>query len=1012
MPRTPAILLSVVMSTTALASSPPFADYCKMLERDIQDQHYGFIAGNTMYYVAGAFGAYWHENWESETIGFTHPMFRDGRARGRGIVDVQPGGKGHDYWGWEFWRRTRCAYGSVLLDGETYRHPKPETMLWRPDRHICTYKVGTATVTEHKFISETDVLCTIIQADRDLAIRFEGQGLFFKGRIPTGKHDPERLRISRKVESEAKHRPTDNVLHLLERGTVLVKALRDKPVTEGRLRYDGMSFLLSATAPLTDVTVEKDPDGPVRYGFTLRLRAGSPVALVHAAGDAYDEALGRAKQVLAAPEKALAAKTAAMNALLNEQIPYFRCSDPLVVETYYYLWALYFMYFMDVGQGWEQYPHTQTAVNNFMGLHLWDSWAYIQAGSWVADKWKWGHGNALQWQHMVEFKNKANMMPDNFGIDWYSPGTHMVFSGAVEPAWEQYRRSGDRRYLAEVYGKLFKPLYWDGNGPTPSFGIDVNAVDALARMARELGEAADIEHWIAMRPKKARSFKAKWSGRWQGFYGERDVPWKDIWALESLQSAAMPNEWAREMVDKFVMDTEQGFLSPVGVNTRAADSVPNGIFRCSTISSWLAIDGMFRQGCDYEGALVTLNHLKAMTREWGYPVAPEAWEENHKAWGSRYYNWDIAIVLPVLEWLAGIDYSIPDQVFRCAPHLPATWDFIETHTPVVVDGTTHWVKARVERTTRGDHVEQAINVEGNPLASLVIEPWAEGREVLRSTGTGTLRDGQGPPVLHTRGRAASATIRLGRELAPHKTFAWMTPRSRIFHGQTKVSAENLVPGTVLRYTTDGTEPNKTSPLFDGAVAIRKTTTFALKAFWPDTELAPAYTPYVATYTATDLEPAVIAETTRPGLRYELYELAERPMRLPDLAGLDPTRSGDVSPDWLDGGVDVTRIAGDRLDAFALRLSGFIRVENDAVYRFHILGDDGARLVIDGKTVVNLDTHCVVDPWEDEGSIGLAAGLHRVDLYYYQDNNRRKLLLKWRTGDQPIRGRVPAGVWSY
>ena len=48
------------------------------------------------------------------------------------------------------------------------------------------------------------------------------------------------------------------------------------------------------------------------------------------------------------------------------------------------------------------------------------------------------------------------------------------------------------------------------------------------------------------------------------------------------------------------------------------------------------------------------NHTKALHREYGYPVAPEAWEENHLAWGSRYYNWDVARIVFMIEWLAGL----------------------------------------------------------------------------------------------------------------------------------------------------------------------------------------------------------------------------------------------------------------------------------------------------------------------------------------------------------------------
>ncbi len=86
----PAVALGLLASGPTRAEEgdarPPRTDYCEMLVRDIQGEHYGFLAGNKLYYVSGSFGAYWHEFWESETIGFTHPLFRDGRARGHGIA--------------------------------------------------------------------------------------------------------------------------------------------------------------------------------------------------------------------------------------------------------------------------------------------------------------------------------------------------------------------------------------------------------------------------------------------------------------------------------------------------------------------------------------------------------------------------------------------------------------------------------------------------------------------------------------------------------------------------------------------------------------------------------------------------------------------------------------------------------------------------------------------------------------------------------------------------------------
>jgi len=61
-------------------------------------------------------------------------------------------------------------------------------------------------------------------------------------------------------------------------------------------------------------------------------------------------------------------------------------------------------------------------------------------------------------------------------------------------------------------------------------------------------------------------------------------------------------------------------------------------------------------------------------------------------------------------------------------------------------------------------------------------------------------------------------------------------------------------------------------------------------------------------------------------------------------------------------------------------------------------------------VVELDTHCAADPWEAEGNIGLRKGCHRVEIFYYQDDRHRKLLIESRAGDQAIRHPPPAEAW--
>jgi hypothetical protein len=991
------------------AEAPPRSDYNAMLERDIQNEHYGFIAGNKLYYVAGSFGAYWHEFWESETLGFTHPLFRDGRARGNAIVQDEVAGHGHDSWGWEFWRKTRSAYGTLIVNGREHKHPAPKTLNWRPDKMVAYYEVDGVKIREEKFISKDDVLTSLMVADQPVEIRFEGESFWENSGVPKFDGDTIEGTISRTCESKVSFDPNQNALRLVEGGTAIAKPQYGKPVRIGRMMYDGLNFVYSANVPMETVKWSKKEQGNIGYSFTLKLPAGKPVTLTLSVSDDFEDALTRGQKGNQEAAPAMAAKSKWINDLLNEQIPYFRCSDEEAVKTYYYLWALNFMYFRDIGEGWLKYPHTQTAVNNFMGLHLWDSWAYIQAGSWVADKWKWGFGNTLSWQYMVPFKSDANNMPDNFGKDWYSPLVRMVFVGATEPAWQQYRRSGDQQYLEEAYNKVFKPLYWDGKGPTKSFGTEINAVDALSNMASALGKEEDVLHWQAFRPQMVKQFKSQWSGRWDGFYGGRGVPWKDIWALSALQSVAMPKEWGEEMVEEYVLDTDKGFVSPVGVNTRAADSPPNGIFRCSTISSWLAIDGMFRQDQAYAGILTTLNHTKAMNREWGYPVAPEAWEENHKAWGSRYYNWDLAHVLPMIEWLAGLDYSIPDQEFTFAPHLPSTWDFIETYTPIVVNKKTHWVRAKVERNAHKDKYKVVAAVSGNPLDTTTIAPYTEDRKVIKANGTGTKNEQANAVQFKAKASKGQVDMLLGQKTKSYKTLVWATPRSRIFHGFTEVDVENLVPGTILRYTTNGTEPNASSRIWDGKIKVNLTTTFKIRAFGND---GSRYESYDMVYTATDLNPAVAAiENTEPGIFYRYYELDHKHTSLPNFSDLQPTRTGVLVTNQIQQNINVEGIAGDREANYALHLTGLLDISEDEVYHFHLHADDGARLLIDGEEVVDLNTHSHLDAWEAEGSIGLKKGLHQVDIFYYQDARRTRLTLKSRKGNETQYQYISPNSWK-
>lgn len=703
-------------------TTPPFTDYCEMLARDIQNKKHGFLAGNLLYYVGGQASADW-DIIEHETLGFTHGFFRDGRARGQGrVVDVT--GFGHDMWGWEFYRKTKVAYGTVIFGAQQFENPVPTSIIWRPDKMICTYQLSGVTVTEHKFISNEDVLVSIITSSQPVTLEFNGHSFVNTNNIPTFDGDPPNTPFSQQRTATASFDSANNAIHITEGGTIMTKIDFGRPAVEGQLMYHSMSVALSSTADISGTySLHSDNEGRQVYSFRVPCDQ-SGVAIAFAMGDDYAETIGRVTDALANPDAALQSKTDLLNDWLNYQIPYFRCSDSLVEQTYYYLWSLYFLYMIDVAKGWELYPHTQTAVNNFLGLHAFDAYAFVPIGSWTVDKAFFAYGNALNWKFLLPFKTDHGAVPDNFGYTWYSP-VKIQINGQVEGAWQIYEHSADLVYLNDIYA-FYKELYW--NHMNLSWGIGVNALNTLIKMANATGNSGDTAHWESMRDAMIPGWENGWDG--VNFYGPSAV--RDIWNITSLMYWGMPDEWARKMVNNWVMNSQEGYLGQVPINVRAKDSPQIPPFVVSTLSTYLVVEGMYRHHTDSDANFCTLGHIEGMNRDFGFPVTPEAWDQNYAPWGDMYYNWDSAILLLLIERIAGIRYSVIDDEFVVSDHTPKVWDFAEIIVPVVSGENTDWMRVLIEKVALDSGVTKTISVTGNTLGNLHIQPWLEDRELISS----------------------------------------------------------------------------------------------------------------------------------------------------------------------------------------------------------------------------------------------------------------------------------------
>ncbi len=125
-----------------------------------------------------------------------------------------------------------------------------------------------------------------------------------------------------------------------------------------------------------------------------------------------------------------------------------------------------------------------------------------------------------------------------------------------------------------------------------------------------------------------------------------------------------------------------------------------------------------------------------------------------------------------------------------------------------------------------------------------------------------------------------------------------------------------------------------------------------------------------------------------GLQYAYYEGSWE--KLPDFGKLTPKTVGDAT------NFDVS--VAPRKDNFALRFDGTIRLDKDGEYLFLIGSDDGSRLVIDEKEIINSDG---IHPFQQKRKkVKMTAGIHSVAVEYFEQGGEEVLQVDFEGPGQP------------
>ena len=119
------------------------------------------------------------------------------------------------------------------------------------------------------------------------------------------------------------------------------------------------------------------------------------------------------------------------------------------------------------------------------------------------------------------------------------------------------------------------------------------------------------------------------------------------------------------------------------------------------------------------------------------------------------------------------------------------------------------------------------------------------------------------------------------------------------------------------------------------------------------------------------------------LKGTIYAIPQGTGRIPDFSTLKPigtiyASELNIPPTKFDQGFPgVTN----RFEWFAIDYKGTMFVPRDGTYTFALVSDDGARLIIDGKTIIDNDG--IHPPTRKEGGTFLKAGLHSIEVQYFQ-----------------------------
>ena len=279
---------------------------------------------------------------------------------------------------------------------------------------------------------------------------------------------------------------------------------------------------------------------------------------------------------------------------------------------------------------------------------------------------------------------------------------------------------------------------------------------------------------------------------------------------------------------------------------------------------------------------------------------------------------------------------------------------------------------------------------------------SDGRLVVPGLGTdpagaALLADASAPVGVERRG--ADVVLSLPREAPDHacsvvrldfpRGFAvYRAPEivapGSIFVDTLEVGVAETPRGVTWRYTLDGSVPSASSPAVGSGVAIDRTATVRVRGFVDGVAVTTAAT---RRFERVEAMAPVEVGAARDGLRCETFEGEWD--AVPDFGSLAASETRVVPGVALPG----------REEFVARRYTGYVRVPSSGVWTFVLTSDDGSRLYVGDRLVVDNDGLHGAEAVAGEAALG--AGWHPIRIEYFNKTGGSALeLLMGPVGGTP------------